>query len=126
MKERNEEKVKKMMSIYQDILAIGGLPFDKKELDKEDFIWLKEMLQATNYQGAVVDLGTGILKDFESFRAFHKILVPYIENEKALKKKSQFEELLKWCGFQDVVDRMVFINMDKREYQEQVLQYFFG
>lgn len=125
VKERNEEKVKKMMSIYQDILAISGSPFDKKELEKEDFIWLKEMLQTTNYQGAVVDLGTGILKDFESFRAFQKILVPYIENEKALKKKSQFEELLKWCGFQDVVERMVFINMDKREYQEQVLQHFF-
>ena len=122
LKERKEEKLLQMINEYKDQLSICGSPFDKKELNKADFVWLKQVLQQTNYQGVLLDIGTGILKDLEIFSVFDKIIVPYLNNEQSVNKKIHFEELLKLQGMENILEKIIAIDMGNKEDRESKIR----
>ena len=86
------------------------------EIEEEDIEWFRGILdRCGNCKGAIFDIGTGVLKDYELFLLFDVVVVPYLTGEKELAKKERFEQLLNLYGMEHLRDSFYFINMEKEE-----------
>lgn len=110
-KERREDRLLQIMECADNILATGTSFLDGKQIDVEDLRWIRSLLSKSSYKGIVLDIGTGIVQDFQFFQEFDKVLVPYITEEKALIKKRNFEKL--WNSLEMDIDFLYFVDMDK-------------
>lgn len=111
-KERKKDKLLEQIEICDGVLASPYSPFDSKTIDREDMIWLFDILkQQTRYSGIFFDVGTGVLQEPEVLTVFDMVIVPYIEEELSLKKKERFYELVRAYGMEDWLDRIHFLDM---------------
>ncbi len=116
MKERNETKVMQWIEENGGRIPSAGSPFDTKQIEGEDIEWFRGILdQCGNCKGAVFDIGTGVLKDYDLLTLFDVVAVPYLTGEKELAKKERFEQLLTLYGMDHLRDSFCFINMEKEE-----------
>ena len=116
MKERNETKVMQWIEESGGRIPSAGSPFDTKQIEEEDIEWFRGILdRCGNCKGAIFDIGTGVLKDYELFLLFDVVVVPYLTGEKELAKKERFEQLLNLYGMEHLRDSFYFINMEKEE-----------
>lgn len=112
IKERRTEKVIEKIERSDGVMASPFSPFDSKTVNREDAVWLMEVLkQQTKYQGVWLDIGTGILQRIEVLTVFDKVIVPYLSEKTALKKKEHFIELVKAYGLEEWLEQVHFLDM---------------
>ena len=127
VKERQEEKVLRIIEGSQGIIGSGHSLFDTRQVDYEDMEWLLQVLQKWECTGAVFDMGTGILEDFNILSLFDRILVPCLKGEIAMAKRENFERMLMLHGCDSIREQLVFINMGNQdEVEEKVREIFRG
>ena len=116
IKERQEGKVLSILEESNGIIPSAFSPFDTKLMEERDFQWLFEVIQMCNvYAGGIFDIGTGILQNLEWLNLFDYIVVPYLEEEKAMAKQQQLKELIQAFGMEELMEKMGFVNMGKRK-----------
>lgn len=125
-KTRNQEGINGYLGNAQNVIASGNSFFDARQVDVEDMIWLRAMLEASEYNGAVFDIGSGVLQDFRLLESFDVILVPYVDEEYARKKISNFEEMFRYQQMEGYKEYLHYINMTKKNEIHQQLQHIFG
>lgn len=112
-KERKEDKLLQMMEQSGDVLVTGTSFLDGKQINVEDFRWIRLLLLKSRYKGIVFDIGSGIIQDFQLFGEFDRVIVPYITDEKAMMKKRNFERLFDAQEMEEDKNRLCFVDMDK-------------
>jgi len=125
-KERNRQSVLDILEKAENVVVSGTSFFDIKEIVEEDMRWLKDVLQSQEYTGMIFDVGSGVLERFELLGVFEHIMVPYVEEERAMIKKEKFQKLLEQSNMEDVTEKVCYINMDKRQEVRVVIQKVFG
>lgn len=116
IKERNPEMLFQLVKNCQGILPSAFSPFDSKLLDFEDWKWsIETMRQLTDFWGVLFDVGTGVLQEVSWLMVFDYVIVPYLKEEQALRKKEKFEALLKACGLEEDKERFQFVDMGNEE-----------
>lgn len=118
VKEREKKKALELIENGDGIIPSAFSMFDTKQLEKEDVKYIEEILQESSFEGAIFDIGNGVLSDFTIFSLFEVIVVPYLSSENALIKKEHFEQLLNLYGLDEVIPRIKYINM---EHSKEVL-----
>lgn len=116
VKERREDRVLEWIAQSGGKISSAGSPFDTKQIGGEDIKWLQTVMQKSeSCRGTVFDIGTGVLAELEVFLLFDVLIVPYLTEEKAMRKKENFERLLHLCGLSDVLEKTWFIDMEREE-----------
>lgn len=122
LKERQGEKLQQIAKESQGVIPSVFSPFDTKQIEENDICWLMQQLrERSSYAGAVFDLGTGILQKPEWLEGFDLIIVPYVEDEKALKKKAQWEKFVQVQELDGILEKMVMLNMGNRKEVLQIM-----
>lgn len=116
IKERNKEKFIRIIEECQGIVPSAFSPFDIKILDKKDWEWIIRTLRGyAGVSGVLVDIGTGVLQDFSWLSLFDYILVPYLQEESAIRKKEKFENLLEAYQMVEIQEKLQFMDMGNEE-----------
>lgn len=127
LKERQKEKVLSFMERDRRIIGSAQSVFDTKQIEREDVVWLRDVFQDSELSGAILDIGTGVLWDYEIFTLFDYIMVPYLKEESAMRKREHFEWLLEVYGIEEIKERMWFIDMsDAEEIRRKITEIFGG
>ena len=126
IKERQEEKLLRLIKGSEGIIDSGRSFFDTRQGDYEDLEWLMEVLQKCECSGILFDIGTGILTDLNILSLFDCILVPYLKGEISMAKRNNFEQMLALHGYEFLQEKMVFINMSNQDEVEEQKQAIFG
>lgn len=119
IKERNEAHVLRMMEECRGKIVLSSLVFDMRLLEETDVMWFREVFCKTRYTGAIFDLGTGIIRNFDILALFDKVLVPYTNEEKAIIKKDNFKNLLLYMEKERLWEQMEFIDMGASKQVQQ-------
>ncbi|MDE7248144.1 MAG: hypothetical protein K2N43_09690, partial [Lachnospiraceae bacterium] len=91
-------------------------PFDNKMLEGGDWEWVIEIMRGcSDYSGILFDIGTGILQELSWLNLFDLVLVPYLKDMAALRKKENFEALMDVYGLAELRERIWFIDMENEE-----------
>ncbi len=125
-KEEKRDKFLKALEQIEDVIVTGTSFFDIKKIGMKDMNWLKETLEQSGYQGVVFDIGSGVLQDFQMFKVFQYIIVPYLEEERGRIKKENFETLFSLQGMKDFKERLVFVDMDNKKEIDGLMERIFG
>lgn len=116
IKERKREKVTGLLEESSGVISASYSPFDAKTIDREDMVWLVELLKKqTGYQGVLVDMGTGVLQQIDVLTVFDKVIVPYVREETALKKKERWIQLVKAYGYEEWLEQVSFLDMHQAD-----------
>lgn len=112
VKEKKDEKVLRTIEKYNGIVASPFSLFDTKTWNREDMVWLLEVLKkASGYDGMLFDIGTGVLHHIRMLTAFDKVIVPYVQEPTALVKKDRFIQLVKAYGLEEWTEQIRFLDM---------------
>lgn len=123
IKERRSERVIEKIEICDGIMASPFSPFDSKTINREDAVWLVEVLkQQTRYQGVWLDIGTGVLQQIEVLTVFDKVIVPYLSEAIALEKKEHFIELVKAYGLEEWLEQVYFLDMQDADRLSSIVE----
>lgn len=115
-KERNKDRLLEIIEECEGIIPSAFSPFDSKMLESGDWEWLIETMRGyTDYSGVLFDIGTGILQEPAWLSLFDLVLVPYLKEEAALRKKENFEALIDVYGLMQLRERIWFIDMGNKE-----------
>lgn len=125
-KEQKVEKFLVELEQIEDVIVTGTSFFDSKKIEIQDMNWLKKTLEQSGYRGVIFDIGSGTLQDFQMFKVFDYIIVPYVEEERARIKKENFETLFSLQGMENCEERLVFVDMDKKAEISAVMEKIFG
>lgn len=125
-KEQREDKLLELLEQAENVIATGSFFCDGKQLDENDMKWFKEVVQKSGYRGVVFDMGTGIIQNLQVFEPFDHLLVPYVEEERAMVKKSNFERLFDVSSMEECKERIHFLDMNKKSEVKTVTQRIFG
>lgn len=125
-KTHNEERVKSYLKSVDNVIASGNSFFDARQVNNEDIVWLRKVIQSSNYRGILFDVGSGVLQDFHMLKIFDVVLVPYVEEESALKKRSNFEAMFRYQEMEGCRDYTHYLNMTKKSERENQIQHIFG
>ena len=113
LKERKDGAVVNILSSCEGIIPSPFSLFDTRLIDREDIAWFIKLFEGVmDYQGFLVDMGTGILRDYQVLSMFDHVIVPYIEGDTAAKKCEQLKELIKIYELFELSEKLRFINMD--------------
>ena len=112
IKERNEKQMIQEIMQCEGILLSAYSPFDMRSISAEDIRWLRLLLEQSDYTGAIFDLGTGMVKNFQILSEFDRVIVPYLPDEKSLSKRKKWEWILKQQGLHGMEDRILYMNME--------------
>lgn len=115
VKEREKEKLIELIEESDGIIPSAFSIFDTKQLDRKDLEFIEEVLQESSFEGAVFDIGSGVLQDFTIFSLFEVIVVPYLSAESAMIKRERFEQILYLYGLEEVISKLQYINMEKSQ-----------
>lgn len=116
MKERKKEKILDQIKCCEGRIASPFSPFDSKTIDREDMVWLVEILKHQNeYEGIVFDMGTGVLQEMEVLTVFDKVIVPYLQDELSARKKDRFIQLAKAYGLDEWLEQVYFLDMQNAD-----------
>lgn len=120
IKERNTQQVNQVIDKGNGIIMSSFSPIDGKQLTEDDFVWMIQTIREQKYySGIVFDMGTGILQRLEWLDLFDDIVVPYIPNDMALRKKDKFTHILEASDLDYVMEKIIYLNMSKTEEIEQ-------
>ncbi len=111
-KERKTDAFLEVVAQLEGVLGTGTSLFDRKQLDEQDYRWLKEEALKEKYRGIIFDLGSGVVTSPDIFDVFDYILVPYVRGEYAMQKKHRFERMLKQHEMEGILRRCCFVCMD--------------
>ncbi len=111
-KEKKTDAFLEIVEDLGDVLGTGLSLFDRKQIDVEDYCWLKEQLWKSAYKGIIFDVGSGVMDSPDVFYVFDRIIVPYIEEAYSLQKMNRFETMLKQHGMESILRRCHFVCMD--------------
>lgn len=125
-KEHNAQQVQKTLVESKQIIITGNSFFDARQLMISDFEWLRDIVQGMVFRGILFDMGSGVLQDFHMLKVFDDILVPYLEEEKALNKKEQFEKQFSYHDMEEEKKHLHYINMAARTEWKIEMQKIFG
>lgn len=114
VKERQEETLLTLVKQSNGIIGSGSSLFDTRQIESEDVVWLKNVLQKSDYGGVVFDMGTGILMEPDIFSLFDCLVVPYLKGEISMIKKQNFEKLLMLHGLEALQEKITYINMSNQ------------
>lgn len=124
VKERQKQKLLELIE-EDGIIASAFSFFDTKQIEKDDVEFIESVLKESTYEGAIFDIGSGVLSDFSIFSLFEVIVVPYLSAESAMIKKERFEQLLYLYGLEEVISKIHYINMESsREVLEKMEELF--
>lgn len=115
VKERQEEQLLLLVRQSNGMIASASSLFDIRQIDGEDIVWLKEVLQKSDYRGVVFDIGTGVLIDLDILSLFDCLVVPYLKGEISKIKKQNFERLLSLHGMEILQEKITYINMSNQD-----------
>lgn len=116
VKERDKDRLFETIGKCQGIIPSAFSPFDSKMLDSGDWEWLIETMRGyTDFGGILFDVGTGILQELSWLTLFDLVLVPYLKESAALRKKEKFEALMDVYGLTELRERIWFIDMGNEE-----------
>lgn len=114
LKERNEGEVKGILERVSGIISSAFSPVDTRQVDRTDLEWfLKLFEEVSAYTGVVFDIGTGVLNSFTVLTLFELVVVPYLTDAASMGKRQQLEELLRVCGFPEILEKVHYINMEQ-------------
>ena len=112
-KERRREKVLEQIEGCSGKIVSPFSPFDSKTVNREDMIWLSELLkQQTRYQGILFDIGTGVLEEIGVLTVFDQVIVPYLPGEISDRKREHFVQLVKAYGMEEWLEQVGFLDMN--------------
>lgn len=112
-KERKDDKLLQLMEQSENVLVTGTSFLDGKQINTEDLRWIRILLLKSRYKGIVLDIGSGIIQDFQLFGEFDKVIVPYITDERAMTKIRNFERLFDSQEREEDKKRLCFVDMNK-------------
>lgn len=116
VKERDKEKLYQVIEGCNGVVPSAFSPFDSKTLDGRDWEWLMEtMREYTGCRGVLFDVGTGILQELSWLISFDFIIVPYLQEEQALRKKERFETFIEAYGLSEMKEKLRFMDMGNVE-----------
>lgn len=116
IKEQDKENFIRVIEECQGIVPSAFSPFDIKILDQKDWEWMIQTLRGyTGAGGVLMDIGTGVLQDFSWLSLFDYILVPYLNETGAIRKKVKFEKLLEAYQMQEIQEKIQFMDMGNEE-----------
>lgn len=125
--ERRLEKILEIIKQGNGRVVLTKSPFEARMIRVEDLLWLKELLKESDYQGLVLDIGTGVLQDFELLHLADFIVLPFVSEEAAEKKVELFEETMKQRGRSVILEKVRYLNMTKEiQIKEQLAELFGG
>lgn len=125
-KEHNEQKVQKILIESNQIIITGSSFFDARQLEISDFKWLKDIVQGMDFRGILFDMGSGVLQDFHMLMVFDVVLVPYVEEEKAMNKKEHFEKQFTYHNMEKQKTNLHYINMTRKTEWKTEMEKIFG
>lgn len=125
VKERKKKKAAELIEESNGIIASAFSIFDAKQIEKNDVEFIEEILRESSFEGAIFDVGSGILQDFSILTLFDVIVVPYLSAESSMIKKERFEQLLYLYGLEEVLSKIQYINMERsKEVLEKMEELF--
>lgn len=127
IKERNEEQLGLLLEKSEGIIPSAFSPFDTKCMEEEDFKWLLTWLQKTErYFGVVFDFSTGALSKLAVLDLFDYVVVPFLQQEKAIEKTEQFNELISAYGMDGLGGQILYVNMESEAEKRKLLERISG
>ena len=112
VKERNKEAVRRILSSMPSYIPSPFSPFDTRQIDTEDVEWFLNLFsQETGYNGAVFDIGTGVMRSLNMLIPFDHIVIPYLPDKYSVGKREQFEELIRAYELDELFEKIKYINM---------------
>lgn len=115
IKEEKEDLLYKEISNCNGKIIVSQGAFENRLFGKKELEYLKKKLQDRDYNGVVVDIGTGALKDYELFYSLDYVFVPILKSDVARTKLENFEKLLSLYGIEEVREKMIFLDMEDIE-----------
>ena len=116
IKERRKEKIIEQIKCCEGRIASPFSPFDSKTVNRQDMVWLVEILKQQNeYEGIVFDIGTGVIQEIEVLTVFDKVIVPYLQDEMSCRKKDHFIRLAKAYGLEEWLEQVYFLDMQNAD-----------
>lgn len=125
-KEHKRDKLLSQFEQSQHVLTTGTSFFDIKQIELKDWKWLKDILQESEYCGVIFDIGSGVLQSPRIFQEFDRIVVPYLEEERAQVKRKHFLQMFARQELEDCKEKLYFLNMDKKAEAIVTMQKIFG
>lgn len=114
LKERQGEQLLALLEACDGILPTGRNMADIRLLLREDISWFRNWFDKSSYGGAVFDVGTAVLQDITIFSVFDRLIVPYLEQERAEIKKQHFEKLLQTYGKEEILQKLFYVDMSQK------------
>lgn len=116
IKERDEKQLVSLLRESKGMILSAFSLFDTKCMMEEDFQWLLQCLQKMeDCSGVVFDIGTGVLSEIFILKLFDYVVVPFIQEEKAMQKLEQFNDLISAYGLDQLKERFIYVNMESEE-----------
>lgn len=125
-KTHNEEQVMHYVRGEEDVIVSGNSFFDSRQVNVEDLNWLRSNLESSEYNGVLFDMGSGVLQNFRMLEGFDIILVPFMEEEYAQRKRSNFEWMFHYQEMDECKKKIRYLNMTNKNEREHQLQHIFG
>ncbi len=125
-KEQREEKILELLEQMGDVVVTGTSYFDLKRITREDMRWFHRVVTNSAYRGVIVDMGIGMLESLQVLEAFSAVIVPYVVNEYADRKREHFENLLAVQGMVSCKEKLQYMNMDNTEEVIEKMDRLFG
>lgn len=111
-KEQKETEMIDCMEKKNGNIVVSQSLLEIRQLSKEDIKWFLKIVERHGYRGVIFDIGSGVLKDYQMFGMFDTVLVPYLIEETSLRKLENFKQLLMMYGYEQQLERMIFLDMD--------------
>ncbi len=115
IKERKEETILSMVENSNGKIIVGQGAFETRCFDKEDIDWLRNLFKKSSYTGAVMDIGTGSIKNYTLLFSMDWLFIPYLKDEVSDRKIENFEKVLQLYGYEDIREQMVFLDMEQKD-----------
>lgn len=125
-KERREQKLVELLEQMGDMVMTGTSYFDLKRITKEDMRWFHKIVANMDYRGIVVDMGSGVLGSLQVLEVCSAVIVPYVEEEYANRKREHFENLLLAQGLISCKDKLHYLNMVNSKEVTEKMEMLFG
>ncbi len=125
-KTHNKEKVKSFFNGTENVIVSGNSFFDVRQMDEGDIEWLRASIEEIECNGILFDIGSGVLQEFRLLEVFDVILVPFVEDEFARKKKRNFELMFGYQEMEECRKHLHYLNMTNQMEREHQLQQIFG
>ncbi|MBE5922853.1 MAG: hypothetical protein E7271_00105 [Lachnospiraceae bacterium] len=118
IKERQKDKVIEIIKSSRGVIPSPFYFSDTRRINREDIEWFLSVFEgALGYKGVVFDIGLGVLIDLNMLTVFDKVVVPYINDDISMGKKRHFEETVGACELEDLLERIIYIDMKNEPYE---------